>query len=306
MSIPETPRLPTGVKEIDAGVDIIRFKTLSPSLGNTKMNAISQLDPPAITEIMCDRISMFDFEIDVMCMDEAVDRILSWARDDNFSCRFVVTPNVDHAVMLQERDDVRRVYEDAHLILADGFPLIVASRILKKPLPERVAGSELVPLLFAKATSDQPVRVFLLGAAPGVADRAAGIIHDKWKGVEIVGTYSPPLGFEHDDDENRKIEEMVSNASPDILVLGLGAPKQELWIHQHRENIHAKVALCVGATIDFIAGEKPQAPVWMRRSGLEWIHRVISEPRRLAKRYARDAWVFPQLVWKDWRHGNKQ
>jgi N-acetylglucosaminyldiphosphoundecaprenol N-acetyl-beta-D-mannosaminyltransferase len=88
---------------------------------------------------------------------------------------------------------------------------------------------------------------------------------------------------------------------PDILVVGLGAPKQELWLHQHRQRIAAPVALAVGATIDFLAGEKARAPVWMRRVGLEWLHRLGSEPRRLCKRYARDAWLFPQLVWNEWR-----
>ncbi len=85
-----------------------------------------------------------------------------------------------------------------------------------------------------------------------------------------------------------------------MLVVGLGAPKQELWVHAHRDQISAPVALCVGAAIDFLAGEKPRAPRWMRRIGIEWMHRLASEPRRLAMRYLRDAWIFPQLVWREW------
>ncbi len=244
---------------------------------------------------------MFGVDIDVVNMDEAVAQIIEWATDEAVKCRYVVTPNVDHAVMLQENEALRNVYDSASLILADGFPIIVASKLLKKPLPERVAGSELVPKIFAAATPSAPLSIYLLGAAEGVADRAAEIIHATWPNVAVTGTYSPPMGFENDENENRRIIEKIAEVQPDILVVGLGAPKQELWIHRHFEQLPTKVALCVGATIDFLAGEKPQAPVWMRRSGLEWVHRMLSEPKRLVKRYARDAWVFPQLVWKEYR-----
>ncbi|MFC1758337.1 WecB/TagA/CpsF family glycosyltransferase [Planctomycetota bacterium] len=247
------------------------------------------------------RIQMFGVDIDVVNMEEAVSRIVEWATEEELKCRYVVTPNVDHAVMLQENDELRKVYASASLILADGFPIIVASKILKKPLPERVAGSELVPKVFAAATPSAPLSIYLLGAAEGVADRAAEIIHATWPNVAVAGTYSPPMGFEKDEEENERIIEKISEVQPDILVIGLGAPKQELWVHRHFERLPAKVALCVGATIDFLAGEKPQAPVWMRRSGLEWVHRMLSEPKRLVKRYARDAWVFPQIVWKEYR-----
>ena len=245
------------------------------------------------------RIQLFDFEIDAVCMNYAIARILSWAEEEESPCRFVVTPNVDHTVMLREHGGLREVYRDAHLILADGFPIVLASKLVKKPLPERVAGSELVPELFAAVPRGSSLRVFLLGAAPGVADRAAEVIHQRWPRVRIVGTYSPPLGFEHDQEEEERILARLECANPQVIVVGLGAPKQELWVHKHHERLSGRVALCVGATIDFIAGEKAQAPVWMRRMGLEWLHRVASEPRRLTKRYAKDAWVFPQLVWKE-------
>ena len=127
--------------------------------------------------------------------------------------------------MLQENKALREVYESASLILADGFPIIVASKLLRKPLPERVAGSELVPKLFEAATPSQPLSVYLLGAAEGVADRAAEIIHSTWPNVAVTGTYSPPMGFEKDDQENERIIEKVAEVRPDILVIGLGRPK---------------------------------------------------------------------------------
>lgn len=188
------------------------------------------------------------------------------------------------------------------MVVADGTPLVWASRILRRPLPERVAGSDLAPLVLELAkTSPSPLRVFLLGAAPGVAKRAEKFILSRWRNVEVVGTYSPPLGFECDPKENSIILHSISKTQPDLLIVGLGAPKQELWVVEHYQQLEAKTAICAGATIDFLAAEKQRSPVWMRRTGLEWVHRLASDPRRLAKRYARDAWVFPQLVWREWR-----
>jgi N-acetylglucosaminyldiphosphoundecaprenol N-acetyl-beta-D-mannosaminyltransferase len=186
------------------------------------------------------------------------------------------------------------------MVLADGAPVLWASRLLRQSLPERVAGSDLVPALFAASSESHPISVYLLGAAPGVADRAAAAIRRQWPGVRVVGTYSPPVGFERDEAENQAILARIQSASPDVLIVGLGAPKQELWVHKYRQRLNAKAALCVGATIDFLAGERSRAPVWMREVGLEWLYRVASEPRRLAARYARDAVIFPRLLAREW------
>jgi N-acetylglucosaminyldiphosphoundecaprenol N-acetyl-beta-D-mannosaminyltransferase len=245
-------------------------------------------------------INLFGMHIDRITMRETVDRVLSWCGEPRGdTCRFVVTPNVDHAVMFQERPDLRTAYAAAALVLADGAPIVLASRIIGQNLPERVAGSDLVPRILA--TTEQRLTVFLLGAAPGVAEVAAANIGRQWPHVEIVGTYSPPLGFEDDAAENGHILARIAAAAPDLLIVGFGAPKQELWIHRHQHQLEAKVALCAGATIDFLAGNRHRSPVWMREAGLEWLHRVLAEPRRLAGRYARDAWVFPQLLWREWR-----
>lgn len=248
------------------------------------------------------RVELFGVEIDAVRMDQAVDRLLEWVDHGEGKCRFVVTPNVDHAVMLQEHEGLQQAYREADMVLADGWPVVLASRLLRQPLPERVPGSDLVPKLFAASQGrDRPLRVFLLGAAEGVADRAAENIHSRWSSVRVVGTYSPPLGFENDETENDKILALIAEAKPDVLVVGLGAPKQELWVQRFHHCLDVSAALCVGATIDFLAGQKKRAPRWLQVLGLEWLHRMLSEPRRLAKRYARDAWVFPQLVWRQWR-----
>jgi N-acetylglucosaminyldiphosphoundecaprenol N-acetyl-beta-D-mannosaminyltransferase len=243
---------------------------------------------------------MFGMQISRIAMSDTVHQVLSWCHEPLAgACRYVVTPNVDHAVLFQDRADLRAAYKDAALVLADGAPIVLASRILGRSLPERVAGSDLVPEIFKAA--DKPLRVFLLGAAPGVAKIAAARIKREWPAVHVVGIESPPLGFENDDFQNARILANIADAKPDLLIIGLGAPKQELWVHRHSGGLKAKVVVCAGATIDFLAGHRDRSPMWMRRVGLEWLHRLCSEPGRLASRYARDAWVFPQLVWREWR-----
>ena len=251
-------------------------------------------------------VSLFGMSIDVVNMASAVQIVMDWCQQSREpSCRYVVTPNVDHAVMYQTSSPLREAYAGASLVLADGAPVVLASRLLRKALPERVAGSDLVPALFDAASqnnnSEKPLRVFLLGAGPGVADRAAQVIHRRWSSVEVVGTHSPPMGFQHDDTENQKIIEAIASCQPDLVLVGLGAPKQEIWVSRYTSQIEAKAALCIGATIDFLAGEKSRSPRWMQKIGLEWLHRMATEPSRLVKRYLRDAWIFPQLVWREWR-----
>ena len=249
---------------------------------------------------MAARVELFGVQIDPLRMDEAVGQVLAWSRGDGGSCRFVVTPNVDHVVMLQHHEGLQAAYREAGLVLVDGAPVLWSARLLRRRVPERVAGSDLVPALFDAVSDQEPIRIFLLGAGPGVGERAAANIRRRWPAVEVVGTYSPPLGFEKSDAENEAILSRIAQAAPDVLVVGLGAPKQELWVHRHKGKIAAKVALCVGATIDFLAGEKSRAPKWMQWVGLEWLYRVGTEPKRLAARYAKDAWVFPRLLLREW------
>ncbi len=248
-------------------------------------------------------VDLFGINLHPCRLDEAADELYRWiGATDAGRCRYVVTPNVNHAVLLQHHRAFARAYADADLVLADGAPLVALSRLLGRSLPERVAGSDLVPKLFERGCAEQPIRVFLLGARAEVSERAAWMAERRWPGVKVVGRNSPALGFERNKTENSRILAEIAAASPDALIVGLGAPKQELWVHRHRNAIHAKVALCVGATIDFIAGEKRRAPVWMRRAGLEWIHRVATEPRRLSGRYMRDGLALPGMVFREMRH----
>ncbi len=240
---------------------------------------------------------LFGIDFDVVTMRQAVDWVyrnvaIGWQSET----KYVVTPNVNLTMTHQKSAEFRKYVHHAALTIVDGAPLVTASKWLGKPLPERVAGSDLVLELFDAAIAECPLRVFMLGAAPGVAERAADIVRSRWPAVEVVGTLSPPLGFEKDAAQNRAIIERINGTDADVLLIGLGAPKQEAWAYQHREQIRVPVTLCVGGTIDFIAGEQRRAPKWVRRVNAEWVWRMMTNPRRLLGRYVGDAIRLPRLL----------
>lgn len=249
------------------------------------------------------KIRLFNIDIDPLTMHETVEKISHWIQSDEVCNHYVVTPNVDHIVNLHSNPAFKQAYAGASLIVADGRPVVLASKLLGKSLPEVVPGSDLVPAIFDyfQHQENQPLSVFLLGAMPGVAEKARENIHQQWPNVNVVGLFSPNFGFEKSAEQSLQICDMVSATKADVVVFGVGAPKQELWSKQYAQHLNAKVILCVGATIDFLAGEKARAPVWVRKIGMEWLHRMMSEPKRLAKRYLVDAFIFPMLVLKEWK-----
>lgn len=249
-----------------------------------------------------EQAAIFGMNIDRVTLREAVGRIGRWMTERSL-CRYVVTPNLDHVVQFQKNDRLREAYSRASLVVADGWPLVTASRFFASPLPERVAGSDLVPAIF-DATQEseaggEPRTVFLLGAAPGVADAAAARIEELWPAVRVVGTHSPPFGFENDPEAQQEILRQVNACSPDLLIVGFGAPKQELWLRDFQEQISAGVAIAGGATIDFLAGRQTRAPRWVRQIRLEWMHRLMTNPRRLAGRYANNFMQLPRLLYRE-------
>jgi N-acetylglucosaminyldiphosphoundecaprenol N-acetyl-beta-D-mannosaminyltransferase len=240
---------------------------------------------------------VFGIDVDRLSLTGAAGRVLDWINNRQSACRYVVTPNLDHVLLHKENPRLRDAYASAAMVVADGWPLVLASRMSPKPLPERVAGSDLVPAVFTECQQrGQQRSVFLLGAAPGVAEHAAAVIERRWSCVKVAGTYSPPLGFEHNDAENQEIISRINRVSPDLLVVGFGAPKQELWLARHADQLSVGVAFAAGATIDFFAGRQTRAPQWMRRFHLEWSHRLLTNPRRLIGRYSRNAMQLPGLI----------
>ena len=234
--------------------------------------------------------------LDVLTFAQSVEHMIVLARGSYPA--FVVTANVDHLVRFARDPSVRDLYTDADLVVADGMPVIWASRFLGKRLPERVAGSDLFPTLSARA-ADEGLSIYLLGGAPGTADRAADILRQRHPSLRIAGTYCPDFGFEKDADECRRIADRIRDARTDILFVGLGSPKQEHWIAKHRMHAGAKLSIGVGISFSFLCGDVVRAPRWMQRFGLEWLHRLVQEPARLWKRYLIEDMAFFRLVLRE-------
>jgi N-acetylglucosaminyldiphosphoundecaprenol N-acetyl-beta-D-mannosaminyltransferase len=204
----------------------------------------------------------------------------------------VFTPNVDHVVIGEHDARFRTAYQSVSLSLVDGMPLVWAARVLGHPVPEKVSGSDLVMPLVERAAA-RHWRVFLLGGAPGVGDLAVTRLKEQLPGIQIVGTDSPRIKLDEDPAAWRPIAARIAETRPDLVMVALGAPKQELFSTEMRSILSSAVMVCVGAGIDFIAGTLKRAPAWMSRSGLEWLYRLSREPKRLAGRYlVRD----PQFV----------
>lgn len=231
------------------------------------------------------RINFMNTEIDNLTMNETLIEIDKLIRLNE--CAYVVTPNVDHIVQLERDEELKRVYENASLILADGKPLIWISKFYKTPIKEKISGSDLFPKVCDLAAK-KGFTMYLLGAAEGVAAKAAKNLMQKYKGLNIVGTYSPPFGFEKDKKELDKIKEQIQKVHPDILIVGLGCPKQEKFMYHHCNELGVPISFGLGASIDFEAGNIKRAPKWMSEHGLEWLYRITQDPKRLAKRYLVD------------------
>lgn len=239
---------------------------------------------------------LFGAHVDLLTLDRASSLIAN-ACISSTSMQYVVTPNLDHLVSLRKDYVFRSAYADAAFTLADGWPVVAACRLLGHPVPERVAGSDLVPAVLHYAHEhEMPLSVFILGGLGDVPNRAADFVTRSFPSLRIAGCYSPPLGFENDPLENNKIVEVINASDANFIVLGLGTPKQEKWIHRHRSKLRPGIAVCGGATVDFLAGSVRRAPRWMRSAGLEWLHRLATDPGRLTVRYAKDAAALPLLL----------
>ncbi|MCU0536639.1 MAG: WecB/TagA/CpsF family glycosyltransferase [Hydrococcus sp. Prado102] len=211
----------------------------------------------------------------------------------------VVTPNVHHLVMLRNDPELREAYQKADYRICDSKIVQYASIFLGHPIQEKISGSDLFPAFYEYNKNNQKIKIFLLGAQPGIAKQAQEKINQKVGREIVVETYSPPLGFEQDERECQKIIELIRSSGANVLALGLGTPKQEKWIVKYKKCLKTiDIVLAIGATIDFEAGHKPRSPKWMSDVGLEWFYRLICEPKRLWRRYLIECLPFIGLVVK--------
>ncbi|MCI9008298.1 MAG: WecB/TagA/CpsF family glycosyltransferase [Lachnospiraceae bacterium] len=209
----------------------------------------------------------------------------------------VIAPNVDQIVRIEWDEYFKEICEKSELMILDGHPLLWIARLYKKPFKEKICGSDLIPLLCGIAEK-KAYSVFFLGAAPGVAEKAARNLKNQYKKLKISGCYSPPYGFEKKPDEIKKINEMLLASEADMLFVGMGVPKQEIFIYENMHIYRIPMSFSVGATIDFLAGVQKRAPKWCRKIGMEWLFRLINNPKRMFKRYIIDDMKIIKLIFK--------
>ena len=203
----------------------------------------------------------------------------------------VVTPNLDHLRRLCRDEEFRGLCERASLRVADGRPLLWASRLQRTPLPGVVAGSNLIHSL-SRAAGERELRVFFLGGDPGTAEDAARILARRNPGLVVAGSTCPEVGFDRDEARMNALVEEVRESRADIVYVALGSPKQERLIERLRNELPGAWWLGIGISFSFVSGAVKRAPRWMQKTGLEWVHRLTQEPRRLARRYLIDGLPF--------------
>ncbi len=231
-------------------------------------------------------------------MEEAVRSIEDMIENRHKS--YIVAVNVDVAVKIEKDKYLKKIVDSADMVFVDGKPLIWISQWHGYPVKEKISGSDLVPVLCRKA-SQKGYSIFIIGGKDGVAEKAKENLEKEYPGIKIVGTYAPPFGFEKDPCELDRINRLISEVKPDLLIACLGCPKQEKWVYENCQKYGAAVSVCAGATVDFLAGRVKRAPGWMSRHGLEWLYRFFKEPKRLFKRYFIDDLEIMRLAIKYWK-----
>lgn len=211
----------------------------------------------------------------------------------NLKKGILITPNVDHLVKLQTDKDFYDVYQKAEWVVCDSKILYLMSKLMKEPLPEAIPGSSFFTAFYEYHKDDPKCKIFLLGAAEGIADKAMKRINDKVGRNIVVGAHSPSYGFEKKEKECEELIDIVNNSGANVVLVGVGAPKQEKWIMKYKDRMpNVDIWMALGATIDFEAGTLRRAPLIWQKCGMEWLYRCIKEPKRLFKRYFVDDMKF--------------
>ena len=236
------------------------------------------------------KINILNCEIDNLTLNEFLEHLQEG---------IIITPNVDHLIMLQKDKEFYNLYKKADHVVCDSKLVQLASKFLGTPIIEKISGSDLFPAFYNYHKNNEEIKIFLLGAMNGVAQKAAENINNHVGRKIVVDYLSPSYGFEKNEQECQQIIEQVNNSSGTVLAVGVGAPKQEKWIMKYKDQMpNVKIFMAIGASIDFEAGNVKRAPKWISEVGLEWLYRLISEPKRLWKRYLVDDIPFFWLILK--------
>ena len=237
------------------------------------------------------QVNILSIKIDNFSMSEILEKLKFGG--------VVFTPNVDHLIKLQKDRDFYQIYNSADYRVCDSQILLLASKFLGQPLREKISGSDLFPAFYWYYRHDRNLKIFLLGGPPGAAEKARRRINNKVDRELVIASYCPPFGFERDEQECQKIVDLINQSGATVLAVGLGAPKQEKWIYEYKSQLkNIKTFFAIGATIEFEAGHRQRAPKWVSIAGLEWLFRLLLEPKRLWKRYLVEDLPFLLLILK--------
>ena len=238
------------------------------------------------------RVDVLGVPITPCTVDEAVERVADWIRDDR---RAFATFTGVHGIMESQRDpQVMDAHRAAALVACDGAPMVWASRWAGVEIQNRVTGRDFMLACTARAAREGWTS-FFYGGKPGVADALADSLRERFPALQVAGTFTPPFGATtaHEDEQ---IVAAINASNADLVWVGLSTPKQELWMADHRDRLRASALFGFGAAFDFLTGEVREAPRWMQRAGFEWLFRMVSEPRRLARRYLQNNPAFIRAI----------
>lgn len=261
--------------------------THGPSASWTESSLASWI-PPATT-------SVWGLDFACLTMDQTIESIEGLIRR-RMACQ-VITANLNYIMLCEQEPRLMEVTRRSPLKLCDGMPIYWRSRCTERPLPERVAGSDLIFRLCERA-SLRSYRVFFLGASEGVAQAAADRLKERYPGLHVAGVLCPPFRV-WSEDEVSAMCKTVRDAQTDLLFVAFGQPKGELWIEDHLDQLGHAVCIQLGASFDFVAGNSVRAPKWMQKLGLEWLHRSLKDPRRLVPRYLKNLYCLMKKIRQD-------
>jgi N-acetylglucosaminyldiphosphoundecaprenol N-acetyl-beta-D-mannosaminyltransferase len=245
-----------------------------------------------MTENQIPRVNVLGVGVSAINIPIALQTIDQWIRDR--TPRYVCVTGVHGVIESQRNETIRRIHNRAGMVTPDGMPLVWISHLKGYPDVTRVYGPDLM-LAICEHSVSKGYRHFLYGGAEGVPEKLAENLIRRFPDLNIVGIYSPPFRSLSADEEE-KLSVIIEQAAPDILWVGLSTPKQELWMAEHIGKVASPILIGVGAAFDFHAGLKKQAPSWLQRSGFEWLYRLITEPRRLGRRYLVNNPLFIMLI----------
>jgi N-acetylglucosaminyldiphosphoundecaprenol N-acetyl-beta-D-mannosaminyltransferase len=227
-------------------------------------------------------VEMFGIHVSMITLGEATERFSEIA--SKRETRLIFTANAEHVVLMKTNGEFKNAYLEADYVLADGMPLVWFSNLMGQRLPERVTGSDLLPAL-CQIAEKKSLRVFFFGGAPDVTPKAIEHLLQSYPALQVAGMATLWIDLEADGESHSEIVDSINHSGADILFIGFGAPKQEIWISRNKKHLKTGIVLAVGGTFDFLAGKTVRAPRWIQKSGFEWLWRLLHEPKRLWRRY---------------------